>query len=175
MNGVLLSDPAQLLAAWSDHFRTLAESQINTEPELKELKRQQVSLLSSTFQMEETFLDTPFIEDEVRHAVEKMKLRKSAGPDDLVAEHLRYGGGSIITWLAEVLNSILDVEEIPQSLKTGLTIPVYKGGGKDPLDVNSYRGITLNSVISKVLELLILERLDPLFTDAGLPHPNQSA
>ena len=104
----------------------------------------------------------------VRHAVQKMKLRKSAGPDDLVAEHLRYGGGSIITWLTEILNSVLDVE----SLKT---IPVYKGGGKDPLDVNSYRGITLNSVISKVLELLILERLDPLFTDAGLPHPNQSA
>ena len=34
---------------------------------------------------------------------------------------------------------------------------------------------TLNSVISKVLEFLILERLDPLFIDAGLPHPNQSA
>ena len=67
------------------------------------------------------------------------------------------------------------MEEIPTSLKTGLTIPVYKGGGKDPLDVNSYRGITLNSVISKVLEFLILERLDPLFIDAGLPHPNQSA
>ena len=67
------------------------------------------------------------------------------------------------------------MEEIPTSLKTGLTIPVYKGGGKDPLDVNSYRGITLNYVISKVLEFLILERLDPLFIDAGLPHPNQSA
>ena len=175
VNDVLLSEPAQLLEAWSTHFRTLAESQINSEPGLKEMQRQQVSLLSCTFQMEETFLDTSFTEIEVAHAVQRMKLRKSAGPDDLVAEHLHYGGRSVIIWLTEILNSILDVEEIPCSLKTGLTIPVYKGGGKDPCDVNSYRGITLNSVLSKALELLILQRLEPLFTDAGIPHPNQSA
>ena len=60
-------------------------------------------------------------------------------------------------------------------LKQGITIPIYKGGGKDPLDVNSYRGITLNLVISKVLESLILGRLEPPFMEAGLPHPNQSA
>ena len=52
---------------------------------------------------------------------------------------------------------------------------MYKGGGKDPLNTNSYRGITLNSVISKVLETLILNRLEPLFMEAGLPHPNQTA
>ena len=109
VNDVLLSEPAQLLEAWSTHFRTLAESQINSEPGLKEMQRQQVSLLSCTFQMEETFLDTSFTEIEVAHAVQRMKLRKSAGPDDLVAEHLHYGGRSVIIWLTEILNSILDV------------------------------------------------------------------
>ena len=38
-----------------------------------------------------------------------------------------------------------ELEQIPAALKLGITVPVYKGGGKDPLDVNSYRGITLNS------------------------------
>ena len=41
--------------------------------------------------------------------------------------------------------------------------------------MNSYRGITINSVISKVLETLILNRLEPLLIDSGVPHPNQSA
>ena len=50
----------------------------------------------------------------------------------------------------EILNSIVELELIPPLLKSGTTIPAYKGGGKDPLDVNSYRGITSNSVISKV-------------------------
>ena len=104
---------------------------------MKEIQRQQVSLLSSTFQMEETYLDTTFIEDEVGDAVRNMKLRKSTGPDDLVAEHLRYGGRSVIISPQRDSKSILDAEEIPPSPKTGLTIPVYKGGGKDPLDVKT--------------------------------------
>ena len=41
--------------------------------------------------------------------------------------------------------------------------------------MNSYRGITLSSVISKVLEFLLLERLEPFFLEANTPHPNQSA
>ena len=167
MIDVLLSDPVQLLETWSDHFRILAESQIDTEPELKGLKRQQVSLLSSTFQMEETFLDTSFIEDEVRHAAQKKKLGNMLVQMISLQNTYIMWGGSIITCLTEILNSILDVEEIAMSLKTGLTIPVYKGGGKEPLDVNSYRGITLNAVVSKVLEFLILERLDPLFMMLG--------
>ena len=46
---------------------------------------------------------------------------------------------------------------------------------EDPLDVNSYRGITLNSAVLKVLESLILDRLEPIFmiSDSGLPHLNQ--
>ena len=83
----------------------------------------------------------------------------------------------IITWLTDILNAIVDAEQTPSCLKQGITVPVYKGGGKDPLNVNSYRhrGITINSVVSEVLEILILNRLEPLFMDAGVPHPNQSA
>ena len=89
--------------------------------------------------------------------------------------YVRYGGHTVVTWLTELLNSIIELEQITTALKSGVTILVYKGGGKDPTNVNSYRGITLNSVISKVLECLILDRLEPLFMDAALPHPNQSA
>ena len=52
---------------------------------------------------------------------------------------------------------------------------MYRGGGKDLLDVNRYKSITLNSVISKVLELYFLEWLNPLLVESGIPHPNQSA
>ena len=40
---------------------------------------------------------------------------------------------------------------------------------------DSYRGITLTSMVSKVLESLVLERLESVFVAAGLPHVNQSA
>ena len=43
--------------------------------------------------------------------------------------------------ITEILNSVIDVEQVPICLKQEITIPIYNGGGKDPLDVNSYRGI----------------------------------
>lgn len=160
---------------WTQHFQSLSESQGEENSALQESVRQTSTLLSATFQKEEVFLDVPFSTEEVEHTVNKLKLKKSAGPDNLTAEHLKLGGQAIITWLTEILNSIIEVEQISLCLKLGITIPVYKGGGKDPLNTNSYRGITLNSVISKVLETLILNRLEPLFMEAGLPHPNQTA
>lgn len=98
------------------------------------------------------YLDIPFSCDKVAHAVQELKLRKSVGPDNLSAEHLRHGGHNVVMWLTEILNFIIDIEYIPPSLKSGITIPVYKGGGKDPLDTNSYRGITLNSIISGICD-----------------------
>ena len=47
--------------------------------------------------------------------------------------------------------------------------------GKDPLDKNNYRGITVASVPAKVLEFLILERLNTVLLQAGIPHVNQTA
>ena len=70
---------------------------------------------------------------------------------------------------------IIELEVIPDILKRGIIVPVYKGGGRDPLKTDSYRGITLTSMISKVLEFLVLERLESVFVSAGLPHVNQSA
>ena len=53
-------------------------------------------------------------------------------------------------------------------------MPVYKGGGKDPLRVDNYRGITLTPIFTKVLEFLVLGRLATVFSDEGVPHINQT-
>ena len=62
-----------------------------------------------------------------------------------------------------------------QTLKIGIIIPVYKRGGKEPLDTNSYRGITLTSVLAKILESLLLSRLRSHLTERGILHLNQTA
>ena len=67
---------------------------------------------------------------------------------------------------------LVELEEIPNVLKVGLVVPVYKGSNKDLLNMNSYRGITLSNVISKVLEFLLLERMRSIFHEANVPHLN---
>ena len=41
--------------------------------------------------------------------------------------------------------------------------------------MNSYWGVTLTSVIAKVLESLVLERMQDILIEAGVPHVNQTA
>ena len=67
----------------------------------------------------------------------------------------------------------MEPEHVPNFLKTGIIIPLYKGGSKDPLDAN--RGITLTSVLAKVFESLLLALLQNHLAERGIPHPNQTA
>ena len=74
-----------------------------------------------------------------------------------------------------MLNALVEFEEVPSLLKAGIIIPVYKRHGRDPSKMNSYRGVTLSSVIAKLLESLVLGRMRDLLVEAGIPHVNQSA
>ena len=69
----------------------------------------------------------------------------------------------------------MESEAVPIVLKTGILVPVYKGGGKDPLEVDSFRGVTSTSTLTKVLEFLIVDRLQLFLLEPGLPHVYQSA
>ena len=68
-------------------------------------------------------------------------------------------------------HAVIDLESVPDCLKCGVVIPVYKGTGKCPLRVDSYR---CDSVLTKVLEFLVIDRLQMTFLEASIPHPNQS-
>ena len=48
----------------------------------------------------------------------------------------------------------LEEEELLDCLKEGVVEPVYKKQGNNPLLVSSYHGITLSSILSKVLEII---------------------
>ena len=163
----VISAKNDLLNVWADHFSTLSKTHLQVEEGLQNLDEKMNDLASASLSNEEYVLDVPFTLDEVIIAVMKLKLGKSGGPDGIVAKHLRWGGEILHLWLQRVLNSIIKMEVIPPMFKAGLLCPVYKGGGKDPFITNNYRGITMNSVLSKVLEILVLSRMEGCLAEAG--------
>ena len=170
-----VQDPEVLLKVWAEHFHKLGESRLGATPDACQGERKTESLESQSHSNEEFLLDVPFAAEEVSGAVTRLKGRKAPGPDGLMAEHLKSGGEVVVIWLMRILNAVIELEAVPEVLKRGVIVPVYKGGGKDPMRTDSYRGITLTSMVSKVLESLVLERLESVFVAAGLPHVNQSA
>jgi hypothetical protein len=61
--------------------------------------------------------------------------------------------------LMYILNAIIRLEYWPKSLKQAQFIMLPKPG-KNPIDITSYRPISLLPTISKVLEKLILKRIN---------------
>ena len=171
----MVSSSEVLLGKWVEHFGKVAKSRLESVDGLRDMMLKVDGLVHTSFDNEELLLDVPFKVDEVKAAIRKLKCSKAAGLDGLVAEHLKYAGESMVIWLRNIMNALMELEMIPDFLKKAVVVPVYKGGGKDPLLMNSYRGITLTSILSKVLKFLILDRLHDLLEVAGIPHINQTA
>ena len=68
------------------------------------------------------------------------------------AERLKYGGSTVVAFVKCVLNEIFRLGRVPEMFKLGFITPIYKKHGKPIHDPNSYRRITITSLIGKVLE-----------------------
>ena len=88
---------------------------------------------------------------------------------------MKHYGPIFVNWLCKIYNCICEIEEIPACFKQGIIIPIFKDEGRDPLLTKSYRGITLTSVLAKVFEILLLNRMNPIFDEAGVPQQTQTA
>ena len=165
------SGPA-VLKCWRDHFSNLALSQHNEHrPAGVDLS----ALHTRSFCFDDQVLDTLFSIEEVECVIRKLKSGKSGGTDGLQPEYIKFGGPAINSWILRIFNAIKNLEDIPPSLKLGVTIPVFKGKAHDPSNTNSYRGITLTSVIAKCLEIAILYGLSSRLDELSIPHHAQMA
>ena len=99
---------------------------------------------------------TPATELEIVTCVLRMK-EGSAGHDslrpNLATENINY----LLKPITQLVNMSLTEGKFPDELKMALVTPVHKGGATDSL--NNYRPISVLSVISKLIERIVYNRL----------------
>ena len=167
-NNQPVTDPIEIAELFKSYFSLLASPpNIQTSAPVSAAAQPLMTLEANAFTHNDHILDTHVVTEEIEFALKALKLGRSKGTDGLKAEHLIYGGTSLILWLQKIFNSIVTLEEIPNCLKEGIIVPVYKGRGKDPLSPSSYRGVTLSSVISKTFEIVLLKRMSPILEETG--------
>ena len=98
---------------------------------------------------------------EVRSAIHDMKSNKAAGADNIPAEIYKHGGPVLEQQLYLLINKMWTNEEIPDDLRDGLIVTIYKKKG-DKADCGNYRGITLLSTAGKIIARILNKRLIPL-------------
>lgn len=102
-----------------------------------------------------------FTEEEIRLAIKELKNGKAAGIDkDITAEALKAGGSTIVTYLCDICNSVLNNNDPPSQWTTNLIIPIPK---KNSTNMADFRGISLMSISAKVYNKALLNRIyDPV-------------
>ena len=116
-------------------------------------------------------LSEPFSAEETTAAVKLIKSGKAQGPDKIAPEFITHCGSHMLTWLRVFFSQCMSTLRLPKIWRRSEIIAILKP--KKPADdAKSYRPISLLCVPLKLLERLLLARLEPVI-DPQLP-PQQA-
>ncbi|PWU89319.1 putative trans-sialidase [Trypanosoma cruzi] len=115
-------------------------------------------------------LDAPFNRTELLAALRNTPYGKAPGPDEVYSEALRHISSKGLRFLLRCINHSWTTGTIPVEWRRATIVPLLKPG-KSPELLESYRPISLTSIVSKVAEKMVLKRLLWVWT----PHPHQYA
>ena len=92
----------------------------------------------------------------VSQIVDNLECGKSAGPDGICAEHLKFSNHKISILLALCFTVCLCHGYLPTALIKTTIVPIVKNKSGNLSDSNNYRPIALAAIVSKILESVIL-------------------
>ena len=104
--------------------------------------------------------------DEVSKAISGISIGKASGNDAIFAEHLRYAGNRISVLLSMCFNAFITHGYLSRAMINTILAPVVKCKSGDLSGRNNYRPIALASVVSKVFELMLLNRCEQFLHSA---------
>jgi len=80
-------------------------------------------------------------------AIGKLKSHKSPGIDEISAELIKAGGGTICGEIHKLITSIWKKENLPEEWKESIIVPIHKKGYKT--DCNNYRAFQFCQPLTK--------------------------
>ena len=118
---------------------------------------------------ESIYLD-PVSENEIGQLIKSLK-DTAAGFDDLNAMCLKISSQFLVKPLTHICNLSLSQGIFPEQLKIANVIPLYKSD--DSMLFNNYRPVSVLSVVSKIFEKIIYNRVTTFLEMFQILHGNQ--
>lgn len=151
-NGKLLTYADQKLKRWKEHFEELLniENQCNEDEGVNQINISNIETI-------EEINTGPFTEEEVRHAIKKLKNGKAAGVDNINGEMLKAGGEITSKKLLHMFENVRKTISMPRDWKKSMIAKIPKSG--DLTRCDNSRGISLLSIPGKVFCRVLIERV----------------
>ena len=96
-------------------------------------------------------------EKSVEKAINSLKMKRSAGADNLTQEQMKLGSSEIVRPLTKIINQSIVEGKFPEAWKKAIVTPVLKKGSLT--DKSNYRPVSCLMVLSKVLEKIVCEQI----------------
>ena len=162
---------------FTDHYLNLQNNR-NSEFDplfMNKIERYITNLASETdFTIDDPMsdcLNAPVNENEITHALRKLKNNKAIGLDNIAAEFFKNSDGILIKPLTALFNYIFDSGEYPDAWSTGIINPIHKKG---PLiEPDNYRKITILPALGKLFDIIMNNRLNYIKSSLHIEDPLQ--
>jgi hypothetical protein len=156
-----LSDPLEVACAFERFFADQGRANISAKS--IELEERAITLHSGYVGAFCSPGKLITVED-VSTCAESLKRGKAAGLDGLVVEHVMFAHPVIFTILSKLFRLVLLMSYAPSSFRQSYIVPLVKGvaSGKSQ-SVSDFRGISINSVLSKLFEKTLLRVFKEFF------------
>ena len=101
-------------------------------------------------------------------AISKISNNTASGADNICIEHLKLAHPSVIQILKNVFNIFITLGEVPAGFGIGIVTPIPKFKGfKVKVKADDFRGVTLNSILSKFFEHCLHPFFDSLSSSSS--------
>ena len=147
---------SNVLVMWSDHYKVIFSSTVHDDAALDALHEVLDSVPANTCDFLESY--------EVDKSITKLNRGKSMDLNGLSPEHVIYASESIAEPLALLFTSMLIHGYMPKEMIKSMIVPIIKSKTRSITDKSNYRPVAISTVMSKLFELLLLDRLEPYLT-----------
>ena len=104
--------------------------------------------------------------DDVVKAIVKLKSNKSDGFYGHNSNHIIHGTDKLYDLIAGLLTGMLQHGYASPEFRMSLMVPIVKSNQKSVSDSSNYRAIALSNIISKIADIIIIDKQQDIFTSS---------
>ncbi len=156
IDGKLVEDPVAQLDAWCSYYQQLYTPD-SEDFDAEYLTRAEDLSAKLPVLLESARQHNPITEKEVYTAIQSLNRRKCPDEEGMVSEHLLNSVDVVTPVITSLLENARILMHVPDSFKTGIVTNVPKKG-KPLTHLANHRGITVTTILGKVLEAVIEAR-----------------
>ena len=157
----LLKAKSSINARWREHFSALFNRPFTVFPTVIDQIPQKPMITS---------LDLPPKIDEVSKAIRQTSSGKSPGMDGIPAEIFKSAGPVALEVLHSLLTSIWEEEDVPKEFRNATFVSLFKKRAVRPTTATTGASLSCPSVVGKILDRVILNRLITNISEENLPE-----